>query len=219
MGFDIVGVLATVLPIALLIQPLASAGKVKGAAGTRPTIAFARLVSHFGVDQATWTVGHGILCMPSLGLDGLSDGGRMRAGRMNVKDQGFEDAFRKYVEATGLRVEGDPDNLFNAPSANQARYAVAGAITSVKARLCQAAIDTASVKGAATVAVEWQIYDRLKETVVAKITTPGTFVAAKFGHDNERIILFNAVGDSARALVQNETFISEVKPVTNEAGR
>jgi serine protease Do len=99
-----------------------------------------------------------------------------RPGDLSFSGKELTEAFRSELTAANYNVVGDPDALFDDPSAWKAEYLVAGAIKSMNADLCyfydRFVADT-KVYGYAVMEVNWQVYSRLDRKVVYQITTQG----------------------------------------------
>jgi serine protease Do len=99
-----------------------------------------------------------------------------RPGDLSFSGKELTERFRAELTAAHYNVVGDPDALFDDPSAWKAEYLVAGAIKSMNVHLCYAYDrwqDETRVNGYAVMDVNWQIYSRLDRKVVYQTTTQG----------------------------------------------
>jgi len=99
-----------------------------------------------------------------------------RSGDLSFSGRELTESFRSVLTAANYNVVGDPDALFDDPSAWKAEYLVAGAIKSMNVNLCyfydRFVADT-KVYGYAVMEVNWQVYSRLDRKVVYQTTTQG----------------------------------------------
>jgi len=143
----------------------------------------------------------GILCLPAGALT-------WRSGRLDVKTEDLDDVFREEMHKAGFVVEGNPDNLFEQPRQN-AEYAVAGSIKNIRARICAPLSgygDVTDVKGAAVMDIEWQIYSRLQQAVIATVKTTGGFEIRSMGPGNFDNIIFGAFAQNVKGLIVSAAF-------------
>jgi serine protease Do len=99
-----------------------------------------------------------------------------RPGELSFSGKELTESFRSVLTAANYNVVGDPDALFDDPSAWKAEYLVAGAIKSMNVDLCYAYdrwVDDTEVHGYAVMDVNWQVYSRLERKVVYQTTTQG----------------------------------------------
>ena len=99
-----------------------------------------------------------------------------RPGQLSLFGKEVTETFRAELMAANYNVVGDPDALFNDPSAWQAEYLIAGAVKTLNADLCYAFnrwSNETMVRGFAVMEVNWQIYSRLDRKVVYQTTTQG----------------------------------------------
>jgi S1-C subfamily serine protease len=99
-----------------------------------------------------------------------------RPGQLSLFGKELTETFRAELTAANYNVVGDPDALFNDPSAWQAEYLIAGAVKNLNAGLCYAFdrwTNETKVHGFAVMEVNWQIYGRLDRKVVYQTTTQG----------------------------------------------
>ena len=129
-----------------------------------------------------------------------------RSGKTSIGDAGYAEVFRNEAEEAGYpRLT---ENLFD--EAGDSDFAVAGKIRFMKVRAClKATNDGVRVNGDATVDMEWQVYSRADEAMVATVTTSGDARIARGDQKNiVRDALLQAFADSARALVRQPAFIA-----------
>ncbi|MEJ0064120.1 MAG: serine protease [Caulobacteraceae bacterium] len=84
----------------------------------------------------------------------------------------FRDAFRTEFESAGLKVEGDPNNLFDT-NTSTADFAVAGIVTDLSERFCVPNVTAPEQKGQVTMSIQWELYSRLQKQIIGTFTTRG----------------------------------------------
>ena len=139
------------LPIGTVVKPFALVRLL-------PTPTFGQVIGRAKAGLACW--------IPS----DMQWGDRME-GR--IKAANLPDVFRKAMGRAGFKVDGDPSNLFEAPG-SASDLAVGGLIDVVDADVCMpnaAHRDYETLHGAFSMNVEWQVYSRLQQQVVATIKT------------------------------------------------
>jgi serine protease Do len=115
----------------------------------------------------------GLFCIPSSTID-------WRGGRANVADEEFTEVFREELQKYNYPVVGDPNALFDDPSAWKAELLVAGLINKIQLNACYPMAGFGNYresKGAAFIRVNWQIYGQLERKVIYETTTEGSFEA------------------------------------------
>ncbi|HEX5378451.1 MAG TPA: S1C family serine protease [Phenylobacterium sp.] len=141
----------------------------------------------------------GLFCIPMEVL-------KWRSGRFDVADAAFPDVFRRAMRAAGF--QSGTDNLFDPSADNAGEFAVGARVKSIDAKICSSQYDDTRLwqKGSATLAVEWQVYSRLQQRVVATISTTGFFELRRAEPDNVVPILLGAFERNATALTEDAEF-------------
>lgn len=131
-----------------------------------------------------------------------------RSGRVSWADSDLNEIFREELEKYGYEVVGDPDALFEDPSAWRAELLVAGLVTDLKANLCypNLAFGSKSAKGNGYIKVEWQVYSRLDRSVVYESVTEGDYVAESSSLSAEDDVIFNAFSEAVHNLLADRRF-------------
>jgi len=125
----------------------------------------------------------------------------------------FERVFREEFAAAGLRVTGDPNNLFQADD-KSADLQIGALITSVSATFCQVQTfrdafdsrDGHGMKGQASMAIEWQVYSTSQAKVVARVPTSGAYRLDKEVEAGDQLILQRAFAANVQALAASPEF-------------
>jgi len=101
-----------------------------------------------------------------------------RGGRLQINDEEFTEVFRDELQKANYPIVGDPNALFEDPSAWKAEILVAGLITKMQMNACYPYSGWGNwkdSKGDAFVKVTWQIFGSLERKVVYEVTTEGSF--------------------------------------------
>lgn len=124
-----------------------------------------------------------------------------RRGELSTED--FDDVFRDELKQIGYDVVSTSGDLFDSGENFKAEFLVGGTITQLAVDAClpNAGLgDTLSSKGTALLEVEWQIFDRIERTVVARVTTRKGFEQTKAQTGGIESIIFSAFAENVRAL-------------------
>jgi serine protease Do len=174
-------------------------------------VSLARMVVKMNRGQVWGSMQVGVLCIPGGTLS-------WRSGRIDVKNEEFDDVFREEMEKAGFKVEGDPNNLFE-EARSSSEYAVAGFVKDIKAKLCFPYAGFGNFddsKGSATIDVEWQIYSKLRKEIVAKVDTVGIYEQKKSTSNGFEGVIYNAFAENVKGLIVSDkfrgTFIGADKP-------
>ena len=127
----------------------------------------------------------------------------------------LERIFRREIQSAGLRVDGDPDNLFEQP-ASFGEYVVGGVVVGASGRFCfpsevpmltklSERPASARGKGGATLDVEWQIYSRVQRRVVSKVLTKGGDLSLHSVAGRAEPLL-DAFAENVRELITSQDF-------------
>ncbi len=144
----------------------------------------------------------GVFCLPSSNIV-------WRGGRVNVNDDEFTDAFREELEKYNYTVVGDPNALFDDPSAWKAELLVAGLVNKLQVNACYPMAGFGNYrdsKGSAFVRVNWQIYGQLERKVVYETTTEGSFEATESSSMGVEGAVTNAFAVAVQNLLADGAF-------------
>ena len=114
----------------------------------------------------------------------------------------LEDPFRAQFLAAGLKMEGDPDNLFETAPAS-ADYAVAGVVVDMHQRICRPRTTPAEVNnanGEVSLTIDWQVYSRLQKQIVATAHTTGHAELKDPKPGGAQILLIDAFSENVKEL-------------------
>lgn len=111
----------------------------------------------------------------------------------------FKDAFRGEFVGAGLKVEGDPDNLFDT-NPSTADFAVAGIVTDLSERFCAPNPTAPEQKGQISMAIQWELYSRLQKQIIGTFTTHGQASEADAIAGGLAIMTSNAFRENVRQL-------------------
>ncbi|MDQ4420831.1 S1C family serine protease [Sphingobium sp. DEHP117] len=130
---------------------------------------------------------------------------RGRGGELSTEE--FDDAFRDELKALGYDVVSTSSNLFDEDGDSRAEYLIGGTITMMTVDACypnSGLGDSHSAKGTALMEVEWQMYDRIERSVVAKVITRQGYKQGKTDAAGVSGLIVAAFGENVRALAANE---------------
>jgi hypothetical protein len=165
-------------------------------------IQFKRIVVKLRRGTAIGSMKAGILCIPRRSLV-------WRGGRATFSGDELTEVFQGELKQANYSVVGDTTALFNDPSEWKAEHLIAGLVTNMQADLWFPLIgyqDTQTVKGEATMTVQWQLYSRLDRKVVYKTTTVGKYVRGSSIATGASDMFFNAFADATRQLLAEKEF-------------
>jgi S1-C subfamily serine protease len=184
------------------IQPVADQPviEVQAAEQTRP-IQFRKIVIKLKRGEDIGAIEAGLLCAPHAELT-------FRGGRMTLDSEELTETFQHELEVANYQVVGDPDALFEDPSAWKAEYLVAGLVKRMNANICYPMLGWGSTdaKGEAFMEVQWQIYSRLDRKVVYELTTQGSSDVADSRPTGEVDVFLDAFAQATRNLLADEGF-------------
>jgi len=131
-------------------------------------------------------------------------------GRVDQEISPYSVPFKRDMESAGYKVvTPGEDNLFDAQSGS-ADYEAAAVITDAHVEGCVSDgsyfTNKGSVRGDASMTVDWQIYSRIKKQVVARVSTAG---AARLGSSmpgGVARLVTEAFASNVRELAQNADF-------------
>lgn len=171
------------------VAPLAEGTRTRPVQLVRLTIKLARNepFGHFKV---------GLLCLPGSVL-------RWRGGRGGIALDDFDTAFKEELRGLGFDVVGQSGDLFDDGGDRRAEYLVGGAIKALRVEACLPHVglgDSSTAKGEATLAVDWQIYNRLDRKVVATFSTRTGAEQKKALWGGVEALVLAAFAENVRAL-------------------
>ena len=132
-----------------------------------------------------------------------------RGGRLDIDTDELTDVFREELESANYTVVGDPDALFDDPSAWKAEYLIGGLVTKLQTNMCYPNSGFGNwsyCKGELYMQVDWQVYSRLDRKVVLEISTEGSFKMPNACNSCELDIFNRAFGMATQNLLANEDF-------------
>lgn len=146
-----------------------------------------------------------------------------KPGDLSFSGKELTETFRSELTAANYNVVGDPDALFDDPSAWKAEYLVAGAIKSMKVELCyfydRFVADT-KVYGYAVMDVNWQVYSRLDRKVVYQTTTQGRGSMVQPSATGDPDVILGGFAQATRNLLADHGFHDLITgEATSRAGR
>jgi S1-C subfamily serine protease len=119
---------------------------------------------------------------------------------------------RDEMKAAGLKLAGDPDNIFEKASPETAETELGAIITDVRFNYCLRPqlgnynANAGLISGSADMTIEWQIYDKLTKTVLGKVTTVGAFQTKTPQTGGENALFIGAFRDNVQKLAASQAF-------------
>jgi S1-C subfamily serine protease len=186
---------------------MASAPVAKAAEpGALAPVSFARMAARIPAGTVWAILQDRDSPLPCLDTDKLS---WSEENNRNAGGPEFERVFREEFTAAGLRVAGDPNNLFQADD-KSADLQVGALLTSVSATFCRLSAfresQTGKIKGKASMAIEWQVYSTSQAKVVARIPTSGSYQIEKEVDSGDLVLLHRAFAANVQALAASPVF-------------
>lgn len=132
-----------------------------------------------------------------------------RAGRADIGNEELVQAFQEVLKQSNYPVVGDPDALFEDPTASRAELKVAGLIDKLQTDACYPNDDSQDyehAKGGAYIHVNWQIYDALARKVVYEVSTEGAYKTDTTGPYGIPSYITGAFDIAVRNLVADQGF-------------
>jgi serine protease Do len=163
-----------------------------------PPIALGGLVMKLDSTRPWGEVRGGIICYHV--RDMVSD-----AGLVVLRSERFKDIVADHLRDADFEVEDPTDNLFQS-GGPKSPILVAAVIKDIHASFCDiwsmdANLDNA--KGKATMTVEWQVYSRTEQKVLAKIETEGGYeVKSAAATNTVETVLLGAFTENVRRLAE-----------------
>ena len=155
-----------VAPAAAAAPAVAVASAAPQAEDFKP-VAFGKLVVKLPVGDPYGVIQGGWGC-------GISKTATWVGGQVDYHIPAAKETFHDEFTKAGLKVDGDPDNLFEAQAA-AGDYVIAGIATEFHQRVCTPNLREVTQKGDIHMAVEWELYSRLQKQVLATVRTTADY--------------------------------------------
>jgi serine protease Do len=136
------------------------------------SVEFSKLVIGLERGAVYGQLGSGLLCIPGPPL-------KWDGGTSTLSEGPLVGTIRDTFTKAGLKLAGDPKDLFNVGPDSIGELVVAAKIEKVDLRVCGVGTYTGQ-KGAAYVKIEWQVFSRSAGAVVLTTTTEGSFETTEF---------------------------------------
>jgi len=138
----------------------------------RNSIEFTKVVIGLERGEVYGQLGSGLLCIPGPPL-------KWDGGTPTLSEGPLVGTVRDTFGKAGIKLAGDPKQLFNVGPDSLGELVVAAKIEKVDLRVC--GVGTyAGQKGVAYVKVEWQVFSRTLGSVILTTTTEGSFETTEF---------------------------------------
>jgi len=159
-------------------------------------VAFVRLVVRLPVGTPYAVYQAGFLC-------NTTKTQTWNGGQVDWNTPNFKEAFRTEFEAAGLKLEGDPNNLFETQTSS-ADYAIAGVVTVLDEHLCfphgSVGADSEKQRGSVAMTIDWQLYSRLQKQVLATVRTSGSYQVTTEQPGGASVTVTKAFAENVRQL-------------------
>ena len=119
----------------------------------------------------------------------------------------LDEVFRDEFEASGWKVVGKEENLFEGRDYSGAEILIAAVITKIKSEICMAGWSTDRSKGDLVIHVEWQVYDPYQKNILGKYKSRGSARIEDFEDEAYLILWENAFAMATNNLLANKNFI------------
>lgn len=164
-------------------------------------IQFRKIVIKLKRGEDIGAIESGLLCVPHGELV-------FRGGRMTLDGEELTETFQHELEVANYQVVGDPEALFEDPSAWKAEYLVAGLVKHMQANICypMLAWGNTDAKGEAFMEVGWQVYSRLDRKVVYELATQGSSSVTESRPTGETDVFLDAFAQATRNLLADKGF-------------
>ena len=148
--------------------------------------------------------------MYSAGLACVEQGAlKWKGSKLNISSDDLTEIFYEEFEKAGYTVLGNPNSLFEDPSAWKSEFLIGGIVKGLEANICYPMIgfrDYESSKGGVYLKINWQVYSTLERRVVYETTTEGSYEEHE-DMSEEIITLFgNAFGMATQNLLSEVEF-------------
>lgn len=147
--------------------------EAEGVAAPPARVAFTRLVIRLKAGDPFFVLSPHTFCFPS-------ETKTWPGGQTEVKIAPYLDDFRSQFSDAGLNPEGEA-SLFDTSGASSAEYALAGAVVEEHLDICspnwtiEPNPERLKISGDASVTIDWQLYSRLENKIVATARTSASF--------------------------------------------
>ncbi len=144
-----------------------------------------------------------------------------------LKPDAIQAVFNDEATRAGFRAVGDPTNMFETSTPGDAAdFEIGAEITAVRQDVCYPMADPGSnilndyslIKGSMQIDIEWQVFSRLEQKVVARVRTTGGFRQARAIKDGDAAMLSNALDGNVRELLNSPAFRNAVTAPAPSAG-
>lgn len=165
-------------------------------------IQFRRIVVKLKRGTDIGSISRGLACIPR--EEFIYTGGRQSLGGDELTE-----VFQEELTAANYKVVGDPDALFDDPSAWKAEFLVAGLVKSMQANVCFPRLksgDFVNGTAEASMTVGWQVYSRLNRKVVYEVSTQGYGNVPKSRPIPATEAFLQAFAQSTRNLIADQGF-------------
>jgi serine protease Do len=196
------------LAAALAWAGIATAVQAAAAPGQPQPVALTRMALKLPVGDAYAVLQTGVFCVPNKTMV-------WNGGQLVLKLGPFQDAYQTEMTKAGLKVAGDPENLFDTTSASSDDLELAALVTSEDIKACQ---QGAGVKGRVSMGIHWELYSRLQGRMVTTVDTTGEYRIDSAATGVLPRLMAGSFGANVDQLAQSAAFRSAVMGTAPGAG-
>lgn len=138
----------------------------------------------------------GLLCLAETSMIWKSRGNELSTSA-------FQASFRDELRQLGYDVVSASNDLFDSAGDDRAEYLIGGTLTMLSMDVCKPNYslgDKLSARGTVLLQIDWQLYDRINRTTVARVTTFQGYEQKTTTTGGLTAIMASAFGENVRAL-------------------
>ncbi|RXR29493.1 S1C family serine protease [Sphingobium fluviale] len=169
---------------------------------TRP-VQFSRLTIRIERGDPIGVTRFGLLCLGEAEMKWKSRGNELSTNA-------FQAAFRDELRQLGYDVVSNSDSLFDSEENDRAEYQIGATITMLSIDVCRpnsSLGDSVSARGSVLLQIDWQLYDRLARSVVARARTFQGYEQKTASAGGLTAILVSAFAQNVRALAASRQLL------------
>jgi S1-C subfamily serine protease len=167
--------------------------------------AFTHLVVKLPADQVYETYRLGSLCLGNYTKT-------WPGGQAEQRNAQVIAAVKEEMRDAGFKVDGDSDNIFEKDTGPTSETELGAIIDDASFNYCLRTrfggygANSTSITGSATMSVEWQVYDKLQKTIIAKVRTDGTYEVHAPVAGGTNVLFMGAFRDNLKKLGASGAF-------------
>lgn len=134
---------------------------------------------------------------------------KWKSGKLNVSSDDLTEVFYEEFKKAEYEIVGNPDSLFEDPSAWKSEFLIGGMIKEMEANICYPMGgfgDWDSSKGGVYMKIQWQVYSNLDRKIVYTVTTEGSYEEHEDTSEDLVSLFNNAFGLATQNLLADHDF-------------